>query len=130
EPMTPDEMKALIAWNRKRSLHYADRASEAWRSATSGQYAHSLEVLSAEHWATADALEAALSAHPAPQQRRTEMSKSSDVRLRIADAIQDHEHEGNGLCRCGSAIGWTDGVTVEVHEVEHQAAMAYLALSD
>ena len=47
------------------------------------------------------------------------MSKAEDVRLRIADAIEDHEHEGNGLCRCGAAIGWSDGSAVEVHEAEH-----------
>ena len=42
----------------------------------------------------------------------------------ILTALETHEHVGNGVCSCGAAIGWSDGLSFEVHEDEHRAAMA------
>ena len=42
----------------------------------------------------------------------------------ILTALETHEHAGNGVCSCGAAIGWSDGLSVEVHEDEHRTDMA------
>ncbi len=55
---------------------------------------------------------------------------TGDARHIILDAILGHEYEGNGLCKCGKAVGWSDGVAFEVHMEEHIADQAYWSLFD
>ncbi len=55
---------------------------------------------------------------------------TSDVRHIILDTILSHEYRGNGKCSCGAAVGWSDGVSFEVHQEEHVADQAYWLLFD
>lgn len=54
----------------------------------------------------------------------------SEVRQFITDVLLDHEYVGNGMCKCGRAVGWSDGAAFEVHMEEHLADQAYRSLFD
>jgi hypothetical protein len=55
-----DAIEKLASWQNRRSVKYADDAREAWRSATSGEHARTLEDLSARHSDSADTIRALL----------------------------------------------------------------------
>ena len=46
----------------------------------------------------------------------------------IQASIEDHVYDGDGKCRCGKAVGHSDGVMWSVYMEEHQAAEAVAAL--
>ena len=46
----------------------------------------------------------------------------------IQASIEDHVYNGDGRCRCGKAVGHSDGVAWSVYMEEHQAAEVIAAL--
>lgn len=49
------------------------------------------------------------------------MSYRDKIIARVESIIMDHAYAGDGMCSCGSAIGYSDGIAWTVFLEHHQA---------
>ena len=68
--------------------------------------------------------------HPSSQRLHRGGLVNTRAKELIHNAIEEHQHIGNGICSCGVGIGYSDGTGYTVLIEEHQAVVATRLLTD